>query len=87
MRPLVEPPPSLRCMCGGELRLKLIHPADRTSGKQREIFGAQEMEGGIMASERATWMRLMAQRGSSEGAAVPRAIAQFPSMQSCHHMN
>ena len=30
MRPLVEPPPSLRCMCGGELRLKLIEPADRT---------------------------------------------------------
>jgi hypothetical protein len=38
MRPLVEPPPSLRCMCGGELRLKLIDPADRTFGKQREIF-------------------------------------------------
>ena len=38
MRPLVEPPPFLRCMCGGELRLKLIHPADRTSGKQREVF-------------------------------------------------
>ena len=38
MRPLVEPPPSLRCMCGGELRLKLIEPADRTFGKQREIF-------------------------------------------------
>jgi hypothetical protein len=30
MRPLVQPPPSLRCMCGGELRLKLIEPADRT---------------------------------------------------------
>ena len=38
MRPLVEPPPSLRCMCGGELRLKLIEPAARTLGKQREIF-------------------------------------------------
>ena len=24
--------------CGGELRLKLIEPADRTFGKQREIF-------------------------------------------------
>jgi hypothetical protein len=38
MRPLVEPPPSLRCVCGGELRLKLIKPADRTFGKQREEF-------------------------------------------------
>jgi len=38
MRPLVEPPPSLRCMCGCELRLKLIEPGDRTFGKQREIF-------------------------------------------------
>jgi hypothetical protein len=38
MRPLVEPPPTLRCMCGDELRLKLIEPADRTLGKQREIF-------------------------------------------------
>jgi hypothetical protein len=38
MRPLVEPPPSSRCMCGGELRLKLIEPADRAFGKQIEIF-------------------------------------------------
>src|SRR6185312_11770122 len=38
MRPLVEPPPSLRCMCGGELQLKLIEPDARTLGKQREIF-------------------------------------------------
>ena len=38
MRPLVEPPPSLRCVCGGELRLKLIKPADRTFGKQKEEF-------------------------------------------------
>ncbi len=38
MRPLVEPPPTLRCMCGGELRLKLIEPTDRSFGKQREIF-------------------------------------------------
>jgi hypothetical protein len=30
--------PSLRCMCGGELRLNLIEPVDRTLGKQREIF-------------------------------------------------
>jgi hypothetical protein len=38
MRPLVEPPPTLRCMCDGELRLKLVEQADRTLGKQREIF-------------------------------------------------
>ena len=41
MRLLVEPPPSLRCVCGGELRLKLIKlikPADRIFGKQREVF-------------------------------------------------
>ena len=38
MRPLVEPPPSLGCMCGGELQLKLIEPVARTLGKQREIF-------------------------------------------------
>lgn len=38
MRPLVEPPPSLRCTCGGELRLKLIEPADRAFRKQKEIF-------------------------------------------------
>jgi hypothetical protein len=38
MRPLVEPPPSLHCICGGELLLKLIEPAASTLGKQREIF-------------------------------------------------
>jgi hypothetical protein len=38
MRPHVEPPPTLRCMCGNKLQLKLIEPADRTFGKQREIF-------------------------------------------------
>lgn len=37
MRPLVEPPPSLRCKCGGELRLKLIETAG-TFRKQREIL-------------------------------------------------
>ena len=37
MRPLVEPPPSLRCKCGGELRLKLIETAG-TFRKQREIY-------------------------------------------------
>ena len=30
MRTLVEPPPSSRCeLCGGELRLKVIEPANR----------------------------------------------------------
>jgi hypothetical protein len=29
MRPLVEPPPSSSCMCGGELKLKLIEAAER----------------------------------------------------------
>jgi hypothetical protein len=38
MRPYVEPPPTLHCMCGTELRLKLIEPADRTHRKQREVF-------------------------------------------------
>jgi hypothetical protein len=38
MRPHVEPPPTLRCMCGSELRLNLIEAADRIYGKQREIF-------------------------------------------------
>src|SRR4029078_4734451 len=38
MRPYVDPPPTLRCSCAGELRLKLIEPADRTRQKQREIF-------------------------------------------------
>jgi len=38
MRPLVEPPPSSRCTCGGELRLRLIEAIDRARRKQREIF-------------------------------------------------
>jgi hypothetical protein len=38
MRVLVQPPPSLRCVCGGELRLKLVEPAERTFEKQREVF-------------------------------------------------
>ena len=30
MRTLVEPPPTSRCdLCGGELRLKLVEPANR----------------------------------------------------------
>lgn len=39
MRTLVQPPPSLRCeLCGGELRLKLIEPADPTFDLENEIF-------------------------------------------------
>ena len=38
MRTLVEPPPSSRCdLCGGELRLKLIEPANRTLDLENEI--------------------------------------------------
>ena len=36
---LVEPPPSSRCdKCGGELRLKLIEPANRTLDLDNQIF-------------------------------------------------
>jgi hypothetical protein len=39
MRALVEPPPSSRCtLCGGDLQFKLIEWADRTLGRQKEIF-------------------------------------------------
>jgi DNA-directed RNA polymerase subunit RPC12/RpoP len=39
MRPLVAPPPTLRCShCGGELRLKQVELADREFGRQSEIF-------------------------------------------------
>ena len=38
MRTLVEPPPSSRCDCGGELRLKLIEPANRTLDLDNQIF-------------------------------------------------
>jgi uncharacterized protein with PIN domain len=39
MRTLVEPPPSSRCdKCGGELRLKLIEPANRTLDLDNQIF-------------------------------------------------
>jgi hypothetical protein len=47
MRPIVPPPPSSRCRCGGELRLKRIESAYETLrderardylGKQTEIF-------------------------------------------------
>ena len=39
MRALVQPPPSSRCeLCGGELRFKLIEPANRVYGLDNEIF-------------------------------------------------
>jgi len=38
MRPIVPPPPSSRCQCGGELRLKRIEPAYEILGKQSDIF-------------------------------------------------
>ena len=38
MRPLVQPPPSTRCACGGELRLKLVEPTDLNLEKVNEIF-------------------------------------------------
>ena len=39
MRTLVKPPPSSRCdLCGGELRLKLIEPANRALDLENEIF-------------------------------------------------
>jgi hypothetical protein len=39
MRTLVQPPPSTHCdLCGGELRLKLVEPANRTMDLENEIF-------------------------------------------------
>ena len=39
MRTLVRPPPSSRCdLCSGELRLKLIEPADQILELENEIF-------------------------------------------------
>ncbi len=39
MRTLVEPPPSSRCdICGGELQLKQIEPANRTLDLDNEVF-------------------------------------------------
>jgi hypothetical protein len=39
MRTLVQPPPSTQCdHCGGELRLKLVEPANRTLDLENEIF-------------------------------------------------
>jgi hypothetical protein len=39
MRTLVQPPPSTHCdLCGGELRLKLVEPANRILNLQSEIF-------------------------------------------------
>ena len=39
MRILVEPPPSSRCeFCDGELRLKLVEPANPAIGMDHELF-------------------------------------------------
>jgi uncharacterized protein with PIN domain len=39
MRPLVQPPPSIRCnLCAGELRLKRVEPANHTMDLENEIF-------------------------------------------------
>ena len=39
MRTLTQPPPSLRCkLCGGELRLKRIEPADPPFDVENEVF-------------------------------------------------
>ena len=39
MRTLIQPPPSTHCdRCGGELRLKLVEPANRTMDLENEIF-------------------------------------------------
>jgi len=39
MRTLVQPPPSTHCgLCGGELRLKLVEPANLTFDLENEIF-------------------------------------------------
>jgi hypothetical protein len=39
MRTITQPPPSRHCdQCGGELRLKLIEPANRTLDLENEIF-------------------------------------------------
>ena len=39
MRAVTQPPPSSRCkLCGGELRLKLIEPANRELDLDNEIF-------------------------------------------------
>ena len=39
MRPLVQPLPALCCvLCGAELRLKLIEPADRESELDYQIY-------------------------------------------------
>ena len=58
MRPLVEPPPSLRCMCGGELRLKLIEPADRTLENREKYSSAQIVAGSKHSSPTGTHMGL-----------------------------
>jgi len=46
MRTLIQPPPSLCCeLCGGELRLKRIEPADATFDLENEIYcGARQAQ-------------------------------------------
>ena len=51
MRTLVEPPPSSRCdKCGGELRLKLIEPANRTHDLDNQIFVCAKCGGGQLCT-------------------------------------
>jgi uncharacterized protein with PIN domain len=39
MRTLVQPPPSTHCdLCGGELRLKRVEPANRTLNLKNQIL-------------------------------------------------
>jgi uncharacterized protein with PIN domain len=39
MRTLVQPPPSAHCdLCGGELRLKLVEPANRAMDLENETL-------------------------------------------------
>lgn len=43
MRNLVQPPPSLHCeLCGGELRLKRIEPANLVLDMDVEIFACSK---------------------------------------------
>lgn len=39
MRTLVQPPPSTHCdLCGGELRLKRVEPANRSLDLENKVF-------------------------------------------------
>jgi hypothetical protein len=63
MRPLVEPPPMLRCMCGGELRLKLIEATDRSFGNREKYSSAQTVAGSKHSSPIGTRMWLSIAEG------------------------